>query len=104
MAQQLAVSYECTPVGETTVDPDDRSPAVAVVEIVADVEETDPVALPTLADTIDPDVIDAFVATTGSDSEGALCFTYSGWNVFVRANGKIVVGDPHKMTASTPLF
>lgn len=104
MAQQLAVSYECTPVRETTGDPDDRSPAVAVVKLITDVEETDPAELPPLADTIDPDVINTFVGSTKPDSEGALCFTYSGWNIFVRADGTIVVGDPTKKTEATPLF
>ncbi|WP_340102255.1 HalOD1 output domain-containing protein [Salinibaculum salinum] len=104
MDQQLALSYECTPVLETNVASDDRSPSVAIVEIIADFEVTDPVKLPALADTIDPDVIDTFVASTESDTVGALCFTYSDWNVFVRADGTIVVADPRKMNASTPLF
>lgn len=104
MAEQLAVSYECTPVRETNVLSEDRSPALAVLEIIAEVGETEPTELPFIKDTIDPAVINNFVTSTEADSEGALCFTYSGWNVFVRTDGTIVVGNPHTMSESTPLF
>ena len=104
MTSQLAVSYECRPVRETNVVSDNRSPAVAVAELVADLEGADPTELPVLSDTVDPDVIDSFVDSTNSDSSGALCFTYNGWNVFVRVDGTIIVGDPDGMNESTPLF
>lgn len=106
MAQQLEVSFECTPVRETDVDPDDQSPAAVVIETVADLEGVDGLELPPLANTIDPDVIDKLVASVESDIESlaGLSFTYSGWNVFVRGDGTIIIGDPDEMTTPTPLF
>ncbi|WP_277543193.1 HalOD1 output domain-containing protein [Haloarcula laminariae] len=104
MGQQLAISYECTPVQETNVSRGERLPAVAIVEMIADIEETPTEELPVLADTIPPDVINTFVSSTESDSEGAFCFTYYGWNVFVRADGTIIVGDPNDMGELRPLF
>lgn len=106
MTHKLAVSFECTPVREIHVNPDDPSPVVAVVEAVADVEGVDPTKLPSLGDTIDPDLIDQFVtfAEPNTDSLAGLCFTYSGWNVFVRADGTIIIGDPNETNTPTPLF
>lgn len=106
MAQQLAVSFECAPVRESHVDPDGQSPAATVIETVADVEDVDPAELPPLADTIDPDMIDQFVTFAGSDTDSpaGLCFTHSGWNVFVRSDGTIIIGDPAEKTTPTPLF
>jgi hypothetical protein len=106
MAQQLAVSFECKPVREAHADLDSQSPAVVVVETVAEIDNVDPTELPPLADTIDPDVVDQLVTSAGSDSDSlaALCFTFSGWNVFVRADGTIIIGDPAETNAPTPLF
>ena len=106
MSTQLAVSFECTPVREAHVDPDGQPPAVAVVETVADLEDADAVELPPLADTVDPDVIDQLVTSAGADidSLAGLCFTYCDWNVFVRADGTIIIGDPAEMYTPTPLF
>lgn len=106
MVQQSAVSFECTPVREIDVDADGQSPTDVIIETVADVEGVDALALPPLADAIDPDVVDDFVDATESDSPSpaALCFSYSGWHVFVRRDGTIIVGDPTEMTTPTPLF
>ncbi|MFB6122436.1 MAG: HalOD1 output domain-containing protein [Haloferacaceae archaeon] len=106
MTEQLAVSVECTSVREVSAHARDGSPVVTVVEVVADVAGVDPTALPPLQHRIDPDVINKFVASAASDTNGTanLCFTYAGWNVFVRADGTIVVGDPTEKSAPTPLF
>lgn len=105
-SSQLAVSFECSPVREVHVDECDGSPPEVVVETVADLEGVAPRRLPPLHESVDPDVLTQMVRhhRTYPDSTTALCFTSGGWNVFARANGNLVVGDPEQMTESTPLF
>lgn len=103
MPQDLAVAFECTPVREANVEPGGRSPAMAVIETVTGVEGVDPMELPPLSDAIDPDVIDLLVTPDG-DSQAGLCFTYNQWNVFVRADGTIIIADPDEKVVPTPLF
>lgn len=106
MSPKLAISFDSTPLKETTIGPDDRSPAVKVVETVSEVAGVDPTDMPLLAHTIDPDVINQFVESTDSETDptAGLCFTYSDWNVFLRADGTIIIGDPTENTVTTPLF
>lgn len=74
--------------------------------MVADVERVEPTDLPPLAASIDPGIVDRFVESPGSDTDttGSLCFTYAGWNVFVRADGMIVIGDPGTLDGPTQLI
>ena len=102
-AGRLAVSFECTPVRELDTT-DHESPTVAIVEAVADLEGKAPTAMPPIAETVDPDVIDRLLGQNGASSELGLCFTYRGWNVFARGDGTVVVGDPEQLSENTPLF
>lgn len=105
-SQQLAVSFECIPVREINCHRRDQSPAVAIVETVAELENVDPDALSPLYESVDPDALAQLVEHAGDDSDGplSLCFTYHGWNVFVRGDGTIIVGDPDEIGDPTPLF
>lgn len=103
-ATTLDVSFRCSPVREIHVT--DRPLGEAVVQAVADLEGVDPMALPSLHDSVEPDALDQLVSHRSSDSNATLAvmFTYAGWNVFVRGDGTVVVGDPDRMSEPTPLF
>lgn len=106
MDEQLAVSYECTPVVEKHVNPDGTSPAVTVIEAVSEAAGVDQTELPPLCQAIDPAVINKLVASAEGKTgvTAGLCFTYNGWNVFVRADGTIIIGDSTEKIRPTPLF
>ncbi len=100
----LAVSFECTPVREIQLHGSERTPAEAIVEAVADVEDVAPTALPPLYESVDPDALNALVENHSGASDLGVCITYHGWNVFVRGDGRIVVGNPNRTGEPTPLF
>jgi hypothetical protein len=106
MTQQLPVSFECSPVREITVDAADRSPVSAIVETVAEFEDADPTEMEPLARYIDTDVVTGLVEgrTVERECPAGLCFTYGEWNVFVRADGTVIIGDPADLSRQTPLF
>ncbi|NKE36685.1 hypothetical protein GWG54_12825 [Natronococcus sp. JC468] len=62
---------------------EDRRTSTAVVQLVARVDEVDPVALEPLYDTIDPDTLDSICdPDSGFQS---LSFRYEGWLVGIAA-------------------
>jgi hypothetical protein len=103
---QLAVSFESTPVRELYLDESDRTPAEGIIEAVAELDQADPRNLPPLHESVDTDVLNQMIRTHRSRPEStvAMCFTYAGWNVFARANGSIVIGDPERRTEPVSLF
>ena len=105
-ANEIALSFECTPVRELYVRPDGRSPAEAVVEAISELDAVEPTDLPPLYESVDVDALDRVVEHHQDHpaSTVGICFTYHGWNVFVRGDGRIVVGDPDHMAEPTPLF
>jgi hypothetical protein len=67
---------------------------MAVIDLVARVEDTDPVALEPLYDAIDPDVLDALPDSEGFDS---LAFDYHGYSITVSADEgeiRVALEDP----------
>lgn len=75
----------------------ERSPSEAVVLVVAEAADTDPMELHSLHDVIDPDALDAIFQHRPS---GTITFEYSGYIVTVQGNTEIIVqetapGEPH---------
>lgn len=60
---------------------DDRSPSMAVVELVADVTGTDPLELPPLYNALDPDALDSLCGNSSGFS--SLEFEYTSRTVTV---------------------
>ena len=107
MSDQLAVSFECTPVGSAIYEADStRQPAEVIAEAVADAEGVDPTELSPLYESIEPDALNRLFGQNGhqSNPDKAFCFTYEGWNVFVRGDGRIIVGDPDNLSKPTSLW
>lgn len=94
--------FSCTPVREIPGDADRRTPLEVVVETVADLEGRDPLRMPELAASVDPEVLNDFVTYGPRASPARLWFTYVGWAVVVRADGRIVVGRPADRESGAP--
>lgn len=74
--------------GAVAMQADD--PSVAVVMVVAAREDADPTELsPPLNDVVDPDALDAVL--DGADADTAVSFTYQGYEVEVRGDGRVVL-------------
>lgn len=67
--------------------PDSPRPSEAVVNVVAAIEETDPVALSPLFEAVEPDALDALADSVrdGDDESLRLTFSYEGHQVTVTA-------------------
>lgn len=73
-----------------------ESLAMEVVEVVADYGGVDPVSLPPLAQTINPDAVDALFETT-SETEGTETYVsieYGGQTVEVYPDNTISIQEP----------
>lgn len=70
--------------------------AERVVHTVATKLDADPLDLPQLYETIDPDALNACIRAL---TEGELSFSYAGVEVTVDASGTIQVTDPSSHTA-----
>ena len=69
-----------------------ETPSLEVIERVASLEGTDPLALPPLYDAIDPEALNSLVRPSGSDgarTEATVRFTYCGYDVRVSADGEV---------------
>lgn len=66
----------------------DQSPALAVVDAVAQFKDEDPLALPPLGNHIDPEALDQFVAST---EDGTVRFSYNEVDVEIASSGEISV-------------
>lgn len=70
------------------------SPCETIFERVADREGVDPLDLDPLAETIDPDAIDALVGRSAREDSGLqITFAYHGYDVTVTAAGAVDVAD-----------
>lgn len=67
----------------------DLPPSLLLVERIAERAGTDPLELPPLNDTIDPDSIDALVADAEDDANRRIEFTYAGFRVTVTGAGDV---------------
>lgn len=69
---------------------DSRSPSERLVHAVAEQTNTDPVELPPLYDTIDPDALDALLSTLEG---GKIEFQYAGHAVRLESDGVVHLTD-----------
>ncbi|MBX0325627.1 hypothetical protein EGH21_21640 [Halomicroarcula sp. F13] len=78
----------------TSSQPSNSLPSVAVIEAVADHEGVDAAELAPLSTVIDPDALDnLFVYSTAEfpHPKGHIEFQYCGYTIAVHSNGQIVV-------------
>lgn len=82
----------------------DERPSTAVVVAVATVAGTEPLALPPLRETIDPDALDdLFRQTPGGRVRkfGHVEFSFAGHNVTVDASGEVSVYPQRRVAATS---
>lgn len=68
----------------------------SIVGAVANAKAVSPLDLPPLYSSIDPDALDAFVASlndTRGEHEGAVTFTYDSYEVTVTGNGDVSLAE-----------
>lgn len=71
-----------------SIAPYQTEPSLEIVTIVADAKDVDPMELPPLYDVVDPDTIDAVLAS--SDDSFEFSFDFAGVHVVVTADEVIV--------------
>lgn len=62
-----------------------------VIRTVAETTDTDPLELPPLYETIDPDALDALVENM---TTGTISFTYAGRDLTVNSDGIVTIEEP----------
>ncbi len=67
----------------------DSSVSTSVVEAVAAATKTMPTEIDPLYDVVDPDALDALVASLRKSGHGTVRFEFAGWIVTLTANGAI---------------
>lgn len=79
--------------GRPTKTTDDRPFSQRVIDQVAANEGVDPLALPPLYETLDPEVLDALIESHSDRTDGGLSvnFTYQNYSVHVRGDGSVDV-------------
>lgn len=65
--------------------------AEAVIQTVAETTDTDPLELPPLYETIDPDALDALIEDMQA---GSISFTYTGREITVHSDGTVTIDEP----------
>lgn len=73
---------------EETFTKGESPPSRAVVQAVADAEETGPVEIPPLYEAIDLEMLNRCLHEYGFDS---VTFTYNGYEVVVESKGRVVL-------------
>lgn len=73
----------------------DRSLSTTVITAIADVADEQPLDLPPLYDTIDPDTLDSLFSPNegGGDVPDHIGFTHAGCTVAVHSDGKVIVEE-----------
>jgi hypothetical protein len=80
---------------ETEFTPGRESVVQAVVETVAAARDSDPLELATLADSVDPDALEALFDRDATPSVArSLTFRYEGLDVTVTGDGAVVARPP----------
>ncbi|MCU4742984.1 hypothetical protein OB955_18365 [Halobacteria archaeon AArc-m2/3/4] len=69
----------------------ENTPVYAVVTAVAEARDADPVELPPLADSINPDALNDLFLSRGETTVGQVDFQYLGYRVVVHGNGSVTV-------------
>ncbi|WP_339102881.1 HalOD1 output domain-containing protein [Haloterrigena salinisoli] len=77
-----------------TLDTTRDAPAIGLVEIVADLEETDAMELTPIYDRADDLIDDLFGTPPGADADARLEFTYQGYRIAVEQDGTVVIREP----------
>lgn len=91
-------------VSETEIDWSDRDPSTAVIEAIASIEESDPVALAaswgtTLYDNVDPDALNTLVRN-GHENNTAITFTIADYTVWIGESELVVALTESDITVS----
>lgn len=95
----------CTPIVDVQYHHESDTTAVeAVINAVSKAADVDPVSLPPLYDSIDPDLLTQLLSATGATSGTTVSFGLGEWNVFVRADGRIRVCDRTEQDETEPVF
>lgn len=76
------------------------TPATRVVTAVAGAADTDPIDLPPLYDTIDPEALNTLIKSAENGSV-LLTFSYTGYTVIVHGDGEIDVEETPGHEAAT---
>lgn len=77
-----------------TFDWASTSPSTAVIETVAAVSDSEPMAIVPLYEAVDPDALDSLVVANGqcsSRSGPTVTFGFAGYDVSVRGDGTVAV-------------
>ena len=69
-------------------DTERDAPATQVVEVIADLEDADPVELPSIYRRIDDLIADLFSTPPPADADATLTFTYHGYRIRVEQDGE----------------
>ncbi|QRV17800.1 hypothetical protein JMJ58_22475 (plasmid) [Haloterrigena salifodinae] len=69
----------------------DNTPVYAVVSAVAEAEGVDPVDLPPLYETIDPEALNDLLSSRDDSTVATVEFEYAGYAVTVRGEGMVTV-------------
>jgi hypothetical protein len=75
----------------------ERTPSEVIVTAVSEATDTDPLELPPLYDTVDPDAVDALIRplsdASGLDTDGTteITLTYAGSRIKLGQNGSVSV-------------
>jgi hypothetical protein len=103
----LTIYRNCTPVVDAQYSAEsDRSPADAIVDALAEASGVDPLELPPLYDFVDYDTLNRLFQKhdRATDTDVILCFRIENWNVFIRADGRILICDNTRPTDPEPVF
>lgn len=69
----------------------DVSPVVGVVEALSDADDSDPNAIPTLAETVPPESLNDLCASASTAPPVTVSFVHAGYDVTVRSDGVVAV-------------
>jgi len=103
----MTIYRSCEPVVDTRYGRESgQSPSEAIIQAVAAAAGVEPTELPPLFDFVDPDALDTLFQdhTGAADAEKLLSFRIKTWNVFVRADGRVLVCDGTQCTDPQPVF
>lgn len=92
----LYVNHSTTGTTSTAALLDDNDAVSAVVQAVADAENTSPLELSPLANVIDPDALESLVdslATSSGQSDASVSFGYSGYLVTVDGHCDVALSE-----------
>ena len=70
---------------------DENTPVYTVVSAVAEVEDSDPVDLPPLYNTINPEALNDLFTSGSETSVDQVTFQYAGYAILVRGSGEVQV-------------